>query len=71
MITKVNIKGEFETLRKSFEQQLIVQYDVVFHQLLYYFLTVTLKKTAFYTKGDTLQLYTESIRWPLDGALYS
>lgn len=50
MITKVNIKGEFETLRKSFEQQLIVQYDVVFHQLLHYFLTVTLKKTILHKR---------------------
>lgn len=61
MITKVNIKGEFETLRKSFEQQLIVQYDVVFHQLLYYFLTVTLKKQHFTQKETpssfTLNLY--------------
>lgn len=70
MITKVNIKGEFETLRKSIEQQPIVRYDILFHQLL--FKRYVPKKTpALYAKGDTLQLYTESIRWPLDGALCS
>lgn len=35
MITKVNIKGEFETLKTSIEQQPIARSDILFYQLLF------------------------------------